>query len=63
MDKYHSDTKVKQLEAALDEVCKKADKVVGYYNFGGIRGNPDSLAALGDLAISLQTIKEAKYDK
>lgn len=36
-----------------ERLREAATKVVGYYNFGGIKGNPESLAALGNLALAL----------
>lgn len=35
------------------KIKELASKVVSYYQFGGIKGNPDSLAAIGDLALAL----------
>ncbi len=42
------------------EVINAAEKVVAYFNFGGLTGNPESLTACGDLSASIEVYKRAR---
>ena len=48
-------------------LAEQAHKVFSYYQFGGLRGSPEALIALGDLGVLLEShasqIAEAQEEK
>jgi hypothetical protein len=45
------------------DIVEQAKKVVGYYNFEGLRGTPEALVALGDLAALLDDYERQQKEK